>query len=57
VTAPPHGNQIGAKSLGFVKNSFDRSPIDHNRFRARPSSCQRSASPRGTLVSVLILAR
>jgi hypothetical protein len=48
VTAPAHGNHIGAKSLGFLENSFDRTPIDNNRFRARPPSCQRTACARGT---------
>ncbi len=50
MTAPAHCNQVSAKSLRFVENSFDGSLIDNTSFRTRPSSCQRSARPRGGLV-------
>ena len=57
MTAPAHGDQIGVESLCFVENAFDRSLIDNDRFRARPSSCQRMARLRGTLVRAPIERR
>jgi hypothetical protein len=54
MTAPADCHQIGSRSLGFVENSFDRGPLDNNRFRARPSSRQRTAHPGGILLRALI---
>ena len=57
MTAPPHRDHISAVPVGFVENSCDGSLVDDDRFRARPSSCQRTTGRSGILVRGLIECR
>ena len=46
MTAPAHCNQVSAKSLRFVENSFDGSLIDNTSFRTRTAQCAPARRPR-----------